>query len=51
MLIGVGTCVFTLLSRYAFVDGDPGRVASQVLPGLGFIGAGAILKEGGSIQG
>ncbi|HLU11321.1 MAG TPA: MgtC/SapB family protein [Oceanobacillus sp.] len=51
MLIGTGSCLFTALSLYGFADGDPGRVASQILPGLGFLGAGAILKEGANIQG
>lgn len=51
MLVGVGSCLFTILSIYAFGDGDPGRVASQILPGLGFIGAGAILRGRGSVRG
>jgi putative Mg2+ transporter-C (MgtC) family protein len=51
MLVGIGSCLFTLLSIYGFADGDPGRVASQILPGLGFLGAGAILKERGNIEG
>lgn len=51
MLIGAGSCLFTALSIYGFPGGDPGRVASQILPGLGFLGAGAILKEGANVQG
>jgi putative Mg2+ transporter-C (MgtC) family protein len=51
MLIGMGSCLFTALSIYGFPGSDPARVASQILPGLGFIGAGAILKHGTSIQG
>lgn len=51
MLIAIGACLFTSLSILAFPGGDPGRVASQILPGLGFLGAGAILKEGANIQG
>lgn len=51
ILVGVGSCLFTMLSIYSFGGGDPGRVASQILPGLGFLGAGAILKEGRTIQG
>lgn len=51
MLIGLGSCLFTALSIHAFPGGDPGRVASQILPGLGFLGAGAILKEGANVQG
>jgi putative Mg2+ transporter-C (MgtC) family protein len=51
MLVSVGSCLFTLLSIHAFDPGDPGRVASQILPGLGFLGAGTILKEHGRILG
>jgi putative Mg2+ transporter-C (MgtC) family protein len=51
ILVGVGSCVFTLLSIFAFGNGDPGRVASQILPGLGFLGAGAILKQENTIVG
>jgi putative Mg2+ transporter-C (MgtC) family protein len=45
MLVGTGACLFTILSIHAFPSGDPGRVASQILPGIGFLGAGAILKQ------
>lgn len=51
MLVGVGACLFTILSIYAFPSGDPGRVASQILPGIGFLGAGAILKQRRDISG
>jgi putative Mg2+ transporter-C (MgtC) family protein len=53
MLVGMGSCLFTALSIWAFPgDGvDTSRVASQILPGLGFLGAGAILKQGANIQG
>lgn len=51
VLVGMGACVFTILSRYAFPDGDPARVAAQVVSGLGFLGAGAILKERNDISG
>lgn len=51
MLVGMGSCLFTGLSILAFPGGDPSRVASQILPGLGFLGAGAILKQGANIQG
>ncbi len=51
MLVAMGACLFTVLSIFAFPGGDPSRVASQILPGMGFLGAGAILKYGRSIQG
>jgi putative Mg2+ transporter-C (MgtC) family protein len=34
-----------------FLNGDPGRIAAQVLTGIGFLGAGAIIHNRGSIQG
>jgi putative Mg2+ transporter-C (MgtC) family protein len=51
MLVGVGACLFTILSAHAFPSGDPGRVASQILPGIGFLGAGAILKQRRDVTG
>jgi putative Mg2+ transporter-C (MgtC) family protein len=51
ILVGTGSCLFTILSELAFPGGDPGRVASQILPGLGFLGAGAILKGDRTIHG
>ena len=52
LLVSVGAAAFTVLSIYAFGDGsDPGRVAAQIVTGIGFLGAGAILKGGGTIHG
>lgn len=51
MMVALGSCLFTILSIWAFPDGDPGRVASQILPGMGFLGAGSIIKYGKDIQG
>ncbi|MBN1286448.1 MAG: MgtC/SapB family protein [Anaerolineae bacterium] len=45
MLVGVGACLFTLLSVYAFPAGDPARVAANVVTGVGFLGAGAIIQR------
>lgn len=42
ILVGVGACLFTVLSRHAFPPGDPSRVAAQVVSGIGFLGAGVI---------
>ena len=47
----VGSAGFTILSITAFGAGDPGRVAAQIVTGVGFLGAGAILKEGATIRG
>ncbi|MEO8397573.1 MAG: MgtC/SapB family protein, partial [Chloroflexota bacterium] len=51
ILVCTGACLFTVLSILAFPGGDPSRVASQILPGIGFLGAGTILKYGRNIHG
>jgi putative Mg2+ transporter-C (MgtC) family protein len=52
ILICVGATLFTVLSlRLSDGRGDPARVAAQILPGVGFIGAGTILHARGSISG
>ena len=51
ILVGTGACLFTVLSALAFSSGDPSRVASQILPGIGFLGAGTILRYGRSVHG
>jgi putative Mg2+ transporter-C (MgtC) family protein len=52
ILICVGAVLFTVLSqRLAGPGGDPGRVAAQILTGIGFIGAGTILHLRGSVSG
>ncbi len=45
MLTGVGACLFTILSLHAFPDSDPSRVASNVVTGIGFLGAGLIIQR------
>jgi putative Mg2+ transporter-C (MgtC) family protein len=53
ILIAIGSALFTLMS-YEFGaegKGDPGRVAAQIVTGIGFLGAGAIMRTGGSVQG
>lgn len=52
ILICVGATLFTVLSfKLSSSRGDPARVAAQILPGVGFIGAGTILHARGSISG
>jgi putative Mg2+ transporter-C (MgtC) family protein len=52
ILICVGATLFTALSlELAGARGDPARVAAQILPGVGFIGAGTILHARGSVTG
>ncbi len=53
-LICVGAAFITVLSTTVFVTaehGDPGRVAAQIVSGIGFLGAGTILKKGFSVKG
>jgi putative Mg2+ transporter-C (MgtC) family protein len=53
ILVGLGSALFTVLSLYAFGNGDHGRVAAQIVTGIGFLGAGAIIqgRSGRSIRG
>ena len=56
-LICMGSTLAMLISIWIpqtytnFLNGDPGRIAAQVLTGIGFLGAGAIIKSNGSIYG
>lgn len=49
-LIALGAALFTAVSMH-LGPGDPGRVAAQVVTGVGFLGAGAILHNGTTVQG
>jgi putative Mg2+ transporter-C (MgtC) family protein len=52
VLICVGATLFTVLSLHvAEGRGDPGRIAAQIIPGVGFIGAGTILHMRGAVTG
>jgi putative Mg2+ transporter-C (MgtC) family protein len=61
MLVGVGSALFTLVSAYAWSDWafsnesgvvfDPTRIAAQIVTGIGFLGAGAIIRQGLSVRG
>ena len=53
-LICVGSAIFTLTSMVVAGGadpGDPGRIAAQVVTGIGFLGAGAIIREGTTVIG
>src|SRR5512132_921450 len=55
-LVSVGSALFTLVSAYGFRDflvhgdtvvrADPTRIAAQIVTGIGFLGAGAIIRQG-----
>ena len=60
MMVSVGSCLIMIVSAFGFSDIlgtenvslDPSRVASQVISGIGFIGAGTILfLKQGAIRG
>ncbi len=60
ILVSVGACVFTILSIYGFqmkigaevlVQNDPARIAAQVITGIGFIGAGTVMRHGSNVFG
>ncbi|TKI58116.1 MgtC/SapB family protein [Brevibacillus antibioticus] len=54
-LVSFGSCLCGLASIYGFslggVNHDPGRVAAQVVTGMGFLGVGAIIKFNGTVKG
>lgn len=50
ILLVVGVILFTEVSR-GFSSGDPGRVAAQVVTGVGFLCAGAIIRTGVDVKG
>ena len=61
MLVCVGSALFTIVSAYGFsefltsgdpvIRADPTRIAAQVVTGIGFLGAGAIIRQGLTIRG
>lgn len=61
LVVCVGSALFTLVSAYGFhafmVNGgnlvrtDPTRIAAQIVSGIGFLGAGAIIRQGFSVRG
>ena len=51
-LVSMGASLFLILGGYSFGGhGDPTRVAAQIVSGIGFLGAGVIMKQGSSITG
>lgn len=61
LVVCVGSALFTLVSAYGFRDFieagntyariDPTRIAAQIVTGIGFLGAGAIIRQGLSVRG
>jgi len=52
-LVAIGAASYVLLSidLYSLAGGDPGRVTAQIVTGIGFIGAGVIMKDGFDVRG
>jgi putative Mg2+ transporter-C (MgtC) family protein len=58
-LVGLGAALFTLVSAYGFTDfataadpqPDPTRIAAQIVTGIGFLGAGVIIRQGVNVRG
>jgi putative Mg2+ transporter-C (MgtC) family protein len=51
-LVSMGSALFTIMGAYAFpTQGDRNRVAAQIVTGIGFLGAGVIIKEGMTVFG
>ena len=53
LVVCVGAALFTLVGAYAFTgpNTDPSRIAAQIVTGIGFLGAGAIIRQGLSVRG
>jgi putative Mg2+ transporter-C (MgtC) family protein len=61
LLVSLGAAAFTIVGAYGFHDfiasgdavvrTDPTRIAAQVVTGIGFLGAGAIIRQGLSVRG
>lgn len=52
-LVALGSTLFVIMGAYSFhgAGADPTRVAAQIVSGIGFLGAGVIMKQGKSISG
>jgi putative Mg2+ transporter-C (MgtC) family protein len=61
LLVSLGAALFTIVSAYAWTDFtfsarsgvsfDPTRIAAQIVTGIGFLGAGAIIRQGLTVRG
>ncbi len=51
IFISVGAALYTIFSIRIGADGDPGRIAAALVTGVGFLGAGVIMKDGARVIG
>ena len=50
-LISLGACLFTIIPTMSKIPGDPWRMASAIVTGIGFLGSGVVNKDSGIIKG
>jgi putative Mg2+ transporter-C (MgtC) family protein len=50
-LVTGGSALFTIISAFGFETADQSRVAAQIVTGVGFLGAGTVLRSGTSTSG
>ncbi|MEN9519009.1 MAG: hypothetical protein RLZZ381_1597 [Cyanobacteriota bacterium] len=51
VLVTLGSAMFTMLSIMTPGDASPTRIAAQIVSGVGFLGGGVILRDGGTVKG
>lgn len=51
ILISFGSCFFTLMSEFIGAPGNPDRIASNIVTGIGFLGAGVIFRGDNRVNG
>jgi len=51
IMISIGSCFFTMMSSYIGGTGNPDRIASNIVTGIGFLGAGVIFRGENKVNG
>jgi putative Mg2+ transporter-C (MgtC) family protein len=51
IMISIGSCFFTMMSAVIGEAGNPDRIASNIITGIGFLGAGVIFRGGNRVNG
>lgn len=51
IMISIGSCFFTIMSQIIGAGGNPDRIASNIVTGIGFLGAGVIFKGDNRVNG
>lgn len=51
ILVSIGSCLFTILSIRIGGEGNPDRIAANIITGIGFLGAGVIFKDDNRVSG